>query len=178
VIDSLKLYDEIRLGMKKTLPLLGEIKGTDHQQGGSFLFFLKKIIVKAPEETVVPEERYSNPFAEEINKKAKRIYKNSKGSWEADYGDGIIMVYIPAGEFTMGSNDYNVWEWCGDWYDENYYKNSPENNPTGPVSGSDRVIRGGSWFIYAGNLRCTYRYDYEPSDRFDDFGFRLRQDDK
>ena len=39
LLDSLKLYDEIRLGMKKTLPLLGEIKGTDHQQGGSFLFF-------------------------------------------------------------------------------------------------------------------------------------------
>jgi formylglycine-generating enzyme required for sulfatase activity len=40
-----------------------------------------------------------------VKSKCKKIYKNEKGFWEADYGDGIIMVYIPPGEFTMGSND-------------------------------------------------------------------------
>jgi sulfatase modifying factor 1 len=40
-------------------------------------------------------------------KKAKRVYQNEKGFWEADYGDDIIMVYIPPGKFTMGSNDYD-----------------------------------------------------------------------
>jgi formylglycine-generating enzyme required for sulfatase activity len=38
---------------------------------------------------------------------AKKVYKNEKGFKEADYGDGIIMVYIPPGEFEMGSNDYD-----------------------------------------------------------------------
>jgi len=47
----------------------------------------------------------SNPFGKEINQKAKRIYKNGKGFWEAEFAHGTIMVQIPAGEFTMGSND-------------------------------------------------------------------------
>ncbi len=37
----------------------------------------------------------------------------------------------------------NVWEWCGDWYDESYYANSPVNDPPGPASGTVRVRRGG-----------------------------------
>jgi serine/threonine-protein kinase len=262
-----------------------------------------------------------NPFGEKINKKTRQIYKNSKGFWEADYGDGIVMVYIPPGEFAMGSNDYddekpphsvyldgywmgkhevtfaqydkyceetqkkkpddrgcgrgnrpviyvswneasaycdwlsnrtglsfklpteaqwekaargidghkypwgnhgpyyngkyyanydpgkyeedgfkstapvgsfpqgaspyglldmagNVWEWCGDWYDKNYYKNSPKNNPTGPESGSVRVVRGGGWSSYAGNLRCAVRGNGRPSERVNDLGFRLCQDNK
>ncbi len=38
----------------------------------------------------------------------------------------------------------NVWEWCSDWYDRNYYANSPPNNPSGPNNASFRVFRGGS----------------------------------
>jgi formylglycine-generating enzyme required for sulfatase activity len=45
-----------------------------------------------------------------IESKARKIYKNDKGSWEADYGDGIIMVYIPSGKFTMGqTNEEKNW---------------------------------------------------------------------
>jgi hypothetical protein len=40
-----------------------------------------------------------------VQSKCKKVYKNKKGFWEADYGDDIIMVYIPLGEFTMGSNE-------------------------------------------------------------------------
>ncbi len=48
----------------------------------------------------------------------------------------------------------NVWEWCSDWYDSGYYKNSPKNNPKGPNSGTDRVLRGGSWHYY--DFACQY----------------------
>jgi formylglycine-generating enzyme required for sulfatase activity len=258
---------------------------------------------EAPEEEM-PEEVKS------LKSKAQKIYKNEKGYWEADYGDGIIMVYIPEGEFTMGSNDYasekpihtvyldgywmgrnevtfdqydkyceetkkkkpsgigwgrgnrpvihvswddaveyckwlsnekglkfklpteaqwekvargtdsrmypwgngepdetlanfnrkivktspvgsypkgaspyglldmagNVWEWCNDWYGIDYYKKSPKKNPTGPESGTGRVLRGGGWGNNAGYIRCANRGNYDPSRRYTDVGFRLCQD--
>ncbi len=49
--------------------------------------------------------KMTDPSSKKIKDKAKKIYKNDKGFWEADFGDGIIMIYIPAGEFTMGAND-------------------------------------------------------------------------
>ena len=71
----------------------------------------------------------------------------------------------------------NVWEWCSDWYDDNYYKNSPKYNPKGPNSGSIRVLRGGSW--YGNDLFCRVadRDRYNPDVRFNTFGFRLVSQD-
>lgn len=43
----------------------------------------------------------------------------------------------------------NVAEWVADWYDSNYYEFSPSENPSGPVSGKYRVLRGGSWYNYS-----------------------------
>jgi len=242
---------------------------------------------------------------------AKKVYKNRQGFMEADFGDGIIMVYIPPGEFNMGSNDYdneeplhtvyldgywmgkyevtfnqydrycdengkakpydegwgrgkrpvinvswndanaycrwlskktglpfklpteaqwekaargtdsrkypwgskklggtlanfgrkikkttsvdsypkgvspyglldmagNVWEWCRDWWSKRYYKSSPDKNPTGPKSGTYRVMRGGSWSSEAVLLRCSNRNGHKPSNRNSYVGFRLCQDD-
>ena len=51
----------------------------------------------------------------------------------------------------------NVWEWVNDWYDENYYQNSPSQDPTGPTSGEYRVLRGGSWFDTPRNVRVSFR---------------------
>ncbi|MBC8234001.1 formylglycine-generating enzyme family protein [bacterium] len=51
----------------------------------------------------------------------------------------------------------NVWEWCSDWYDGNYYFSSPRNNPPGPASGSHRVLRGGSWRSASDGMRAAPR---------------------
>jgi len=270
----------------------------------------------------IPGFAESNPFGKIINYKAKNIYKNHKGFWEADYGHGIVMVYIPAGEFTMGSNNEgydenpphnvyldgywmgkyevtydqydrycdeiqkrkpsnerggrgklpvmniswddasaycdwlsiktglrfklpteaqwekaargtegrkypwgnhdpfyngkyyanynpdkneadgfrytapvgsypdgeslyglldmagNVCEWCSDRYDDKYYKNSPRNNPTGPISGSYLVMRGGGWSDGAGFIRCASRAFSGPSNRNSALGFRLCQENQ
>ena len=67
----------------------------------------------------------------------------------------------------------NVWQWTADWYGENYYGESPRNNPTGPNSGQYRVLRGGSWFADPLYVRAACRVRNVPADRSSDVGFRL-----
>jgi formylglycine-generating enzyme required for sulfatase activity len=76
----------------------------------------------------------------------------------------------------------NVQEWCGDYYDPNYYKNSPKKDPKGPEKGvlstdyhNDfyRVVRGGSWLDEARACRSAYRFRAMPHDGYQIIGFRV-----
>lgn len=67
----------------------------------------------------------------------------------------------------------NVWEWCQDWYGDEYYSSSPGTDPKGPASGSARVYRGGGWNAVAVHCRSACRGGYSPGNRFCDLGFRL-----
>jgi formylglycine-generating enzyme required for sulfatase activity len=78
----------------------------------------------------------------------------------------------PVGTLEAGKSPYgiyemagNVWEWVSDWYDNDYYKNSPQQNPGGPSMGGFKVIRGGSWTSSPRNLRSADRYWDPPSFR-------------
>ena len=51
----------------------------------------------------------------------------------------------------------NVYEWVDDWYQWDYYSVSPTNDPTGPASGEEYIIRGGSYKDGAENVRCASR---------------------
>jgi formylglycine-generating enzyme required for sulfatase activity len=57
----------------------------------------------------------------------------------------------------------NAMQWCADWYDLEYCKSSPQNNPTGPHEGTERVCRGGCWMSeYDGFFRCALRASMLP----------------
>jgi len=67
----------------------------------------------------------------------------------------------------------NVWEWCMDWFDENFYANSPFDNPTGPIYGNYRVLRGGSWSSVKDVCTVSWRYKDLPQVRANNYGLRL-----
>ncbi|MCL2845823.1 MAG: formylglycine-generating enzyme family protein [Chitinivibrionia bacterium] len=65
----------------------------------------------------------------------------------------------------------NVWEWTSDWWSN--FGTASVVDPTGPITGSNRVLRGGSWFIFAELCRVASRYSYFPDYRWNYFGFRV-----
>lgn len=67
----------------------------------------------------------------------------------------------------------NVWEWCQDRYYENYYEQSPRENPQGPSSGTSRLLRGGSWSVNHFGCRSARRGDFPPDSIDRDVGFRV-----
>jgi len=104
-------------------------------------------------------------------------------TWHSDYcnsGEAGLGKTTPVGSFPQGASPYgvmdmagNVWEWCFDYYDPNFYS-QPEarHNPAGPPQGSFRVLRGGSWYDMPVNVRTTTRRGDNPNVRLSNIGFR------
>ena len=92
----------------------------------------------------------------------------------------VVGGTMPVGSYPAGASPYgvldmagNVWQWCADWSDGNYYQHAPERNPTGPETGTMRILRGGSWsYPSAEYFRAAQRYWFFPTGGGPDFGFR------
>ena len=94
------------------------------------------------------------------------------GGNNSPYGSKPVGTKSPneLGTYDMSGN---LEEWCWDWYDWNYYSSSPQNNPTGPASGSNRVKRGGYWGGNASGCRVANRYSAYPYHGYSGYGFRV-----
>ncbi|MCI4648396.1 SUMF1/EgtB/PvdO family nonheme iron enzyme [Phaeodactylibacter sp.] len=112
--------------------------------------------------------------ASELNFDASESYK-TRYSVVGTYRKQTVPVgsLNSPNELNLHDMSGNVWEWCWDWYDSDYYNNSSSRNPRGSSTGSRRVLRGGSWSNGPAGLRCAYRNGGSPDRRYDDIGFRL-----
>ena len=98
----------------------------------------------------------------------------------ANSAGGRLTSTQPITSYPRGASSYgclhmaaNVWEWCADWYQADYYRSAPDRNPQGPTSGEARVLRGGPWFEDRPEfLRCADRDRCDPNLRAEGLGFR------
>ena len=146
-------------------------------------------------------------FIDKLNKLTGKHYRlPTEAEWEfaarggisshgyrysgSDYIDSVGWIRTNSGDSThavgkktpneLGAFDMcgNVMEWTQDWYDGEYYKNSPADNPPGPVNGKQRMARGGSYVFNSFFCRNSSRNSSYPDIPKRDLGFRLALDVK
>jgi predicted outer membrane repeat protein len=126
---------------------------------------------------------YRNPWGDTFDGSMANYWDSGDPYETGDYPWTTPVGYYDGNQSPPGSdmaNGYglydmagNVWKWCNDWWDADYYDVSPYDNPQGPAPTGWRVARGGSWNNPGDHLRCAWRAWPIPSARNYHYGFRL-----
>ena len=106
--------------------------------------------------------------------------ENAEGPQLAGYDDGHALT-APVASFApdaFGVHDVsgNIWEWCSDWFDPQYYACSPATDPKGPDHGQRKILKGGNFFCIREELRISERHHKKPTDEAVYTGFRCAAD--
>ncbi|MGL4549881.1 MAG: formylglycine-generating enzyme family protein [Gemmataceae bacterium] len=101
--------------------------------------------------------------------------------WARFGGTNLDGRTCPVGRYppsVLGLYDVhgNVWEWCADWFAQDYYHRSPRRDPPGAKGGEHKVLRGGSWVTGREFLRAACRVRNTPDNRGNGYGFRVACD--
>lgn len=108
--------------------------------------------------------------------------KSQWSDWTTTECSDSFKVSAPVGRFQPNSYGIydimgNVWEWTNDWYDAEYYVDSPKSNPQGPSSGKLKIPRGGGWMNASECVRVADRNGFAPDFNILFLGFRLVSSD-
>jgi formylglycine-generating enzyme required for sulfatase activity len=107
------------------------------------------------------------PWGDDLPTEGKMIGCDAENGGPAPVGAN------PPNGFGLYDMSEGVHEWCSDYYEYNYYRDSPERNPQGAASGERRASRGGSWRHQIKFARCAARSSLPPSFEYSDYGFRV-----
>ena len=130
-------------------------------------------------------ERNAFPWGDNLEPDGEHRMNVFQGRFPAENtaADGYLgtapVDAFPPNGFGLYNVTGNVWEWCADWYDADYYATSPREDPRGPDHGANRVMRGGSYLChlsYCKRYRVSARSGIEPESSTGNLGFRVVAD--
>ncbi|WP_020536296.1 formylglycine-generating enzyme family protein [Lewinella cohaerens] len=134
---------------------------------------------KTTRRTIRASERYAGTSSEHLLDEFANFCDAKCGfRWKTTPRNDGYAHTAPIGQFSpneLGVYDMsgNVWEWCWDFYDGEYYKDSPKEDPRGSDIGGYRIVRGGSWRNLQPEVRCASRQEKSPGKGNFTTGFRL-----
>lgn len=122
------------------------------------------------------------PWGDDLHPAGEHLMNVFQGKFPAQntvtdgYAGTSPVGVFPANGYGMHEMTGNVWEWTADWFDPAYYRRSPDSDPPGPVTGTRRVMRGGSYLChasYCNRYRVDSRSANTPDSSAGNIGFRV-----
>jgi serine/threonine protein kinase len=139
--------------------------------------FIKRLNEKTGRRFRLPTEaEWEYASRADQTRMANRLSKAQERAWYQETATELKASGLrEANAWGLFDMQGNLWEWCSDYYDADYYEHSDEIDPQGPATGGHRVVRGGAWNSEADELRHANRHSFAASERDCTIGFRLAE---